>query len=269
MMSDDAAAAKPSLSGEPGEPQPAGGAQRSEGADDDRSSAFTPHPKLNPEQVAATRTAASAKYRAAAAVEPAISAAVRSAVTAVEGAELIRFETRLKTEQSLFRKVQKVLAANIEWTAAEAAASVDDAVRYTVVLDEDGYWQHNEVIGAQITGLGYPAVRKPAGWNFRGYRGANNTYLGPGGLEFEVQVHTTDSLTAATVNHPKYEEERGPRTSRARRSRLRSEQQQTWNAVPVPAGTPLLAGGAVIAVPSRTGNYGPGLPEPGLTSPDR
>jgi hypothetical protein len=190
------------------------------------------HPELTPEERFEARIAADAKLAQARAWEPAISDIVREVVEA-NGGRLERFGFRLKTMDSLYRKVQDVMVED-ETTAADAAGEIRDSLRYTAVVDESGYWERGNQICAALAQTGYTPAKKTPGWRRFGYKGRNETFISSDGLEFEVQIHTAASLGAAERAHTLYEEERLPTTSREAKEQLRRLQDEIFAAVPAP-----------------------------------
>jgi hypothetical protein len=187
---------------------------------------------LTPEERDAARAEASQIAAIAAEAEPSISDDVKSIVDANSG-QLERFATRLKTFASLYRKIQGIMVED-ETDATDAASEIRDAIRYTVVLEEHGYWAAGSSISDALQQAGYSAVKKTKGWKRFGYKGRNDTFVTAGGQEFEVQMHTRASLNAADQCHLLYEESRLTSTSAARRAELSEEQDAIFAAVPVP-----------------------------------
>lgn len=194
------------------------------------------HPDLTPEERAEARQAAEKAVHAATGAEPAISAAVRGHVEA-NGGELHRFETRLKSVDSLYRKIQDEMAQFGD-DGEVAAAKIRDKVRYTAVLPEDGYWARGTEIADRLVAAGFTRSKQTRGWRREGYRGRNDTFKTADGVEFEVQFHTPASLYAAEVTHPWYEEARLPTTSDQRRAELDEQQNTVFAAVPAPDDVP-------------------------------
>jgi ppGpp synthetase/RelA/SpoT-type nucleotidyltranferase len=164
--------------------------------------------------------------------EPAISAAVRGAVRDAGGV-LKRFDSRVKSEDSLYRKVQDIMVDD-ETDADDAIAEVPDALRYTAVVDENDYWATGSEIGAALERAGYKQVWKSRGWRRFGYKGRNDTFISPDGLRFEVQIHTQASLDAAERAHVLYEEQRRPTTPEHVKAQLDEEQNGIFASVPAP-----------------------------------
>ncbi|WP_052506277.1 hypothetical protein [Mycolicibacterium llatzerense] len=193
---------------------------------------FKDHPDLSEEDRAEARAAAQAKRAAAEAAEPEVSATLSAAVAA-NGGQLDRFDSRLKEESSLYRKIQDIIADN-DVDADAASTWIRDSLRYTAVVEERGYWGAGNRIGAALEEAGYRRAKVTLGWNREGYRGRNDTFVTPEGQEFEVQIHTAASLHAAEVTHGLYEEERLPTTSAERKAQLSAEQYAIFASVPAP-----------------------------------
>jgi hypothetical protein len=186
--------------------------------------------------------AAHRTYERAAAAEPGISPAVVDAVGDA-GGHLERFDSRLKEIDSLARKLDDKLEyvdpSNFERIHA-AENSINDAVRYTAVVPEHGYWSHGDAVIKALEERGFALKYDPGCWKVPDvYRGRNLTFQTPDGVQFEVQIHTGDSLSAAEQTHPMYEERRLRTTSPERKAELEALQAEIFNSVPIPDGTPL------------------------------
>jgi hypothetical protein len=187
-------------------------------------------------------------------VEPNISEALLAAVEGNDG-HLDRFESRLKTEQSLYRKIQNEMVENAIDDPEDAAAKIRDSVRYTAVVPDEDYWESGTRIGDALERAGFKRVKQTPGWFQFGYRGRNDTYMSPQGIEFEVQYHTERSLRAANHNHHDYDIERNTNESDEARQAARVRMQRVSDAVPIPAGTPIMDGDKnVIGVAGRAGD---------------
>jgi hypothetical protein len=186
--------------------------------------------------------AAHRTYERAAAAERAISPAVLDAVGDA-GGHLERFDSRLKEIDSLARKLDGELedVGPSDFEKIHAAENgINDAVRYTAVVPEHGYWGHGDAVIKALEERGYTLTKDPGYWKVPDvYRGRNLTFQTPYGMQFEVQIHTDDSLSAAEQTHRIYEEQRLPTTSPERRAELEALQAEVFNSVPIPDGTPL------------------------------
>jgi hypothetical protein len=199
-----------------------------------------PPPPYTPSDLAVD--AAHRTYERAAAAEREISPAVVDAVHDARG-HLERFDSRLKEIDSLARKLDGDLkyVGPSDFEKIHAAENgIKDAVRYTAVVPENGYWGHGDAVIHALEERGFTLKDDPGCWKVPDvYRGRNLTFLTPDGVRFEVQVHTGDSLSAAEQTHRIYEEQRLPTTAPERRAELEALQAEVFNSVPIPDGTPL------------------------------
>jgi hypothetical protein len=180
----------------------------------------------------AARIAADAARR-----EPKISESIKGAASAV-GGELAGFDFRLKTEGSMARKIETMAQEEHEGDYGKAAASVKDAVRYTVVVDEGAYWAKGNQVRDTLHAEGWSDNGKQAeGWA-KGYRGRNMKLKDPNGYPVEVQIHTKASKTAALKGHLLYDVARLPTTPASVRAILDKESDFVFNSVPLPADLP-------------------------------
>jgi len=216
----------------PKPPQPPVPPRQNGGVGDPGGDDFKDHPELSPEDRAEARAAAHAKREAASSAESEVSATLSAAVAAT-GGQLERFDSRLKDEASLYRKIQDIIADN-DVDAETASTWIRDSLRYTAVVDEHGYWASGDRIGKALEDAGYQRAKITRGWNREGYRGRNDTFITPEGQEFELQIHTAASLNAAEVTHVLYEEERLPTTPPERKAQLSARQFAIFASVPVP-----------------------------------
>jgi hypothetical protein len=155
------------------------------------------------------RKAASNIFERATQTEPEISVMMKS-IQEETGAEFAGWDNRIKSEESINRK----LLANMEDKGLEkieeAESSLFDAVRYTMVYDND----------AMVDGVNQ-AVEKleKAGWdklddkwkNFFSpgdqYDGLNMGFINRDtGFQMEVQFHTQDSYNIKDKAHELYEQ---------------------------------------------------------------
>jgi len=190
------------------------------------------HPDLTDFERAEARRVTQSKCAEVLQKEPAISADVTRAVIDAGGV-LERFTSRFKSEGSLYRKVQHVMHTD-KTIAEDAVAVISDALRYTVVVDEKDYWATGSEIGAALERAGYKSFWKSRGWRRFGFKGRNDTFIGPGGLLFEIQIHTKASLRAAEQAHPLYEQQRRPTTPEHVKVELDKLQNAIFDRVPAP-----------------------------------
>jgi hypothetical protein len=111
---------------------------------------------------------------------------------------------------------------------------IDDLLRYTAVVSDSGYWARGTQIINALIRAGYQPKNLSPGWTKNGYRGRNCSFIGPDGLEFEVQFHTSESLAAAEETHPDYEVTRDDATSDERRAEVQQRMSERFALVRAP-----------------------------------
>lgn len=121
------------------------------------------------------------------------------------GGEMAGLQFRLKEMGSLKRKIAndaKLDAVSLQ----EAADSVSDALRYTMVFPEAAYAEGASAVISDLRMLGYHARVKNV-WLDKGraYQGVNVALTSPTGLKVELQFHTPASLAAKEPMHHHYE----------------------------------------------------------------
>lgn len=193
-------------------------------------------PYLSSEERASAYEAARVLHGAAEAAEPDISATVQH-VASTCGAEIRRFETRIKSLDSIYRKIQKLMV-DFDEDAADAAAQMSDVVRFTLVVDESGYWTRGTTIGEIFALNGMTPAKQSPGWKRAGYRGRNESFISKHGYEFEVQIHTRASFEVAEQTHHLYEKARDPRTSDDERQAANQSLREAFASVPTPDDVP-------------------------------
>lgn len=184
----------------------------------------------------------------AATAEKHISQQVRT-VASFSDAELVGFHYRLKTEDSLKRKVATWLRADPTQSVHDALDDINDSIRYTFQWPEEEYTEGARTATRMLTDFGHRNVRWSNTWKNRtSYKAINTAWADAVSRHrFEIQLHTPASKQAATDTHPLYEEQRLPDTSAERAEELAAQQGEIFAAVPVPAGATELRAPAVRA----------------------
>ncbi|MCX5401966.1 ATP nucleotide 3'-pyrophosphokinase [Streptomyces sp. NBC_00102] len=184
--------------------------------------------------------------------ERTISVQVRTAA-ALSGAEIIGFDQRLKSPDSLKRKVATALVGKSGSNVDTVLAGITDAVRYTVQWQDAAYTVGVDDVSNTLDAFGNDSTKWSNTWgSANGYKGLNTGWRAPrSGQLFEIQFHTPASKHAQEATHKLYEEQRLPSTSAARKQQLQREQDAIFGAVPVPSGAEsLTAPGAVRTLPA-------------------
>ncbi|MEU2956826.1 ATP nucleotide 3'-pyrophosphokinase [Streptomyces xanthochromogenes] len=182
--------------------------------------------------------------------ERSISVDVRTAAVAT-GAELIGFDHRLKSPDSLKRKVATSLKEQPQQDIDTVLARLSDAVRYTLQWPDETYTHAVTTASALLSAWANDSTKWSNTWGrTAGYKGLNTGWRASGSSQlFEVQFHTPASKHAQEVTHLLYEEQRLPSTGPARKKELQAQQDEVFAAVPVPAGADRLTAPAGPAAP--------------------
>ena len=140
------------------------------------------------------------------------------------GGEIVGLEYRLKSEESLTRKIFDIADASGE-DPAEVSKDMKDVLRYTTVFEPDKYVEGVKATVAQLLATGHTKKKFKNTWgNKTGYLGINAVFVTPEGAMFELQFHTPTSFHAKDEGtHDLYEEQRRYQsgTPRSGQSRLK------------------------------------------------
>lgn len=166
-------------------------------------------------------------------VSPQVQAAAR-----ISGADVIGFDYRLKSPDSLKRKVATSLKEHPGQQVNQALAEIKDSVRYTLQWPDGRYTQGVTVASSVLSAWGNDSIKWSNTWaRDKGYKAINSAWRAPDSQHaFEVQFHTPASKHAQEVTHKLYEEQRLPGTTPERARELQAQQDAIFAAVPVPAG---------------------------------
>ena len=132
-----------------------------------------------------------------------ISPQVRT-VAAWSGAELVGFDHRLKSEDSLKRKIATWLDADRSQTVHEALGDINDSVRFTFQWSDEEYTEGASTAARTLAEFGNTSVRWSNTWkNQTSYKAINTAWSDPMmNHKFEIQLHTVASHQAAVDTHP-------------------------------------------------------------------
>ncbi|GAB7032693.1 ATP nucleotide 3'-pyrophosphokinase [Streptomyces sp. NPDC021749] len=169
--------------------------------------------------------------------ERSISPQVRAAAK-ISHAELVGFDHRLKSPDSLKRKVATAMRENPGRTVDESLGKINDAVRFTLQWPDAKYSQGVTTASALLSAWGNDSTRWSNTWHRpTGYKAINSAWRAPRSHQlFEVQFHTPQSKAAQLETHKLYEEQRLPNTPPERVRELQEKQDAIFAAVPVPPG---------------------------------
>ena len=132
-----------------------------------------------------------------------------SAIAGANGGTLTGLEYRLKSTDSLARKIEADANAEYNGDIDKAAAAIGDTSRYTVVYSENDYTQN---VGKTLETLernGYEVSRVKNYWGDEDPYQGINVKVKKDGITRELQIHTQKSHEVKTTRlHPIYEEYR-------------------------------------------------------------
>lgn len=191
--------------------------------------------------------------------ERSISPQVRAAAK-ISHAELVGFDHRLKSPDSLKRKVATAMRQTPGRTVDASLGTINDAVRFTLQWPDAKYSQGVTTASALLSAWGNDSTRWSNTWGRTdGYKAINSAWRAPRSHQlFEVQFHTPQSKAAQLETHKLYEEQRLPGTPPEKVRELQDKQNAIFAAVPVPPGAERLT------APSRRLSPDPArrLPDP-------
>ena len=170
-----------------------------------------PDPKYGPE---AARLARDLRARVEVA-EPWITHTMIG-IASSNGATMEQLEYRLKSTESLARKIHDTGDSKFNGDLEKAASAIDDAVRYTMIVDDDKYVRAVQHIVHTFEGDGYALFNKNYWQPGDAYDGMN-IKLTRGGITAELQMLTPESLDAKEHTHADYEIYRDPTKSMSAR----------------------------------------------------
>ena len=167
--------------------------------------------------------------------EPSVSKLLQEVAGKV-GGQLAGFEHRLKKRDSLIRKINTVLKG--EPGMAVSAVEINDALRYTLQVEDSPPGRHAEAIRAALKaleGAGHTVLKVKNYWP-RGdnYSGVNSVLKTSDGLLWELQFHTAESFRIQHRDHELYEQMRKDDTPVETRRQLYRKLAAPWEKVPIP-----------------------------------
>lgn len=168
-----------------------------------------------------------------------ITADVRDAAKKA-GGTLRGLENQLKTEESIERKISKK-AGEKGLNIAEAANSIKDAVRYTVIAPSDDYVRVYENFKKNLSKKGYTETDCKNYFDLfsKGkvkHKAVQSNFSTDDGYEFEVQFHTPESQAAKDKKLPLYNERRQSGITEGRARELERMMEELAMKVPDPKG---------------------------------
>ncbi len=138
--------------------------------------------------------------------EPEVTKKIKDIEDASGGvAKLADLDKKFKTLDSLAKKIER-LKGNFDGDIAATATQMNDALRYTFVVDDaDDY---SDFVKSALSTLRADGSRVTT-WNYwqskDPYSGVNAMIQDPRGFNYEIQFHTKASLVAKKKNEPLYQ----------------------------------------------------------------
>lgn len=189
-------------------------------------------PETGGSSIIANRVAADllARYQA---VEPTITPQLVK-TAAANGGFMMGLENRLKTQESLARKLDtksKAKGLSVE----QYGTKIADALRYTMIAPENNYGKATQDTIDSFRRQGYTVEVENTWKPGSTYKGIN-TNLSRDGLTFELQFHTEESMRVKTAQHGLYEIERDPTKTPEERAAATAQMRANSDAMLSPVG---------------------------------
>lgn len=189
---------------------------------------FSPNKKM------CAKLAASAVSKAKE-VEPAITGALQD-VAAATGGKMIGLEYKLKTEESLARKLEKVSSKSGQ-DPKKTLESMYDINRYTTQYSEENMTAGIQQTFSTLESKGYTVMRVRNTFpEDSSYRAVNTVVKTPQGTYFELQFHTQKSFDVKMSNHVLYEKQREKGISKELYDMYDDQMKEAARSIPTPKG---------------------------------
>lgn len=171
--------------------------------------------------------------------EPKISIDVKNAAR-VSGSKMYGLEHRLKTKESIQRKIETD-SLEKEISSDKAANDLKDAVRYTTITNDNQFVSSYNKFKRSMEARGYEEVRCKNYFDLykQGkvkHKSVQSVFQDRDGYLFEVQFQTPASQRAKDLKVPIYEERRKPGLSESRQKELEKQMVDLAENVPYPKG---------------------------------
>lgn len=143
------------------------------------------------------------------------------------GSKMYGLENKLKTKESISRKINKN-AKEKNQSLSKSANDIKDAVRFTTISPEKTFVSSYEKVKKELERKGYKETRCKNYFElFREgkvkHKSVQSTYATKDGYEFEIQFHTKASQDAKTKKIPLYEERRSLNVTKKRAKELENQ----------------------------------------------
>ncbi|MFE6904641.1 hypothetical protein ACFVFJ_49190 [Streptomyces sp. NPDC057717] len=154
---------------------------------------------------------------------------------AVKGGRLRGFQYRIKTEDSLKRKLKRRMKENPGRSPSWAANSIVDTIRYTVELRTEDYSKNVARAVQELRTKGFTLTDQNNLWGQSDSIGIYSIWHNrKAGMYFEIQFHTGWSYDAEKAAYELYEEARRPGITAAELAANRKALQKIFGRVSIP-----------------------------------
>jgi hypothetical protein len=146
-------------------------------------------------------------------------------IASIVKAEVVGLENKLKTKESLIRKITNN-SNKFKIPLEQISKRTNDVLRYTILFSDEEYQPAFFHILDLLRERKYFVKKIWDAWKNEntekdtGYRGINITIISSQKQMFELQFHTTDSFRVKTETHGLYDEQRNPKTTDERKQEI-------------------------------------------------
>lgn len=160
------------------------------------------------------------------------------------GSELYGLENKLKTKESIERKINKNEHEK-DISTYDASSDIKDAIRFTTISSEKDYVNNYNSFKKSLEEKGYKEIRCKNYFDLfnKGkvkHKSVQSTFAADDGYEFEVQFHTDASQNAKNKKLPLYNERRQEGISEERARELEKQMEELALAVKDPISVELI-----------------------------
>ena len=125
----------------------------------------------------------------------------------------------------------------MEVTVEEAALTINDALRYTLVVEDSDYTQKVKSTIEILTAEGCSVVKFRNAWDGDEYKGINVAFEAKNGTIFEIQFHSPQSYDINHFQtHPYYEIIRSDTATEAEKEEAHRMQKELMGKCSIPEG---------------------------------
>jgi hypothetical protein len=146
-------------------------------------------------------------------------------IASIVKAEVAGLENKLKTKESLIRKITDN-SNKFKIPLKQISKRTNDVLRYTILFSDEEYQTGVFQVLNLLSERKYFVKKIWDAWKNEntekdtGYRGINITIISSQKQMFELQFHTRDSFRVKTETHSLYDEQRNPKTSDDRKREI-------------------------------------------------